>query len=170
VQNYVEGKYFTQSQPIAFDDIPSNNGVASEAQSYVSGNFAPGKPQKIKLTPYRVPRVFDPRAVPLYPDLVPEEEVPAAPPEEAPPAEQGPAEEPTPTETPVPLIELTITPEAEPTELPPTETPTPEPEPTAVPSEAPSATPLPPTATTVPDTPTPEPPEDTPTAESTTEP
>jgi murein DD-endopeptidase MepM/ murein hydrolase activator NlpD len=166
VQPFVEGKYMTQSQPIAFDDIPTNNGVAVSGQSYVSGNFAPGKPQKIKLTPYRVSRVFNPQAVPLFPDLVPEEEVPAIPPEDVPPT---PEDSPTPTETPIPLVELTITPEPSPTDEPtstwtpePLETVVPTPEaPTAVPSETPTEpvvpTPLPPTETPTPEPPEPEP-------------
>ena len=170
VQPFVEGKYFTQSQPIAFDDIPENSGVATSGQSYVSGNFAPGKPQKIKLTPYRVSRVFDPRAVPLFPELVPEKEVEAVPPEEPPPPPPPPPEDtPVPTETPIPLVELTITPEAEATEAP-TETFTPEPPetvvptplpPTVAPGETPTEvvvpTPEAPTATSTPEPPAPEP-------------
>jgi murein DD-endopeptidase MepM/ murein hydrolase activator NlpD len=164
VQPYVEGKYFTQSQPIAFDDIPSNNGVAVSGESYVSGNFAPGKPQKIKLTPYRVPRVFNPLAKPLNPELVPTEELAAQPAEEAPPVEETPI----PTETPLPLPELTITPEPSPTDEP-TATWTPEPvAPTAVP---PTPEPASPTSEPPTETPTPEPPPtETPTSEATAEP
>ena len=39
----------------------SNDGVPVEGKSYVSGNYGRGKPQKIKLTPWRVPREFNPR-------------------------------------------------------------------------------------------------------------
>jgi murein DD-endopeptidase MepM/ murein hydrolase activator NlpD len=159
VQPFVEGKYFTQSQPIAFDDIPSNNGVAITNESYVSGNFAPGKPQKIKLTPYRVSRAFNPLAKPLRPELVPDEELSAEPPLEWP----TPADTETPTETPIPLIELTITPEPSPTDEP-TATFTPEPAETVVPT--PYVEPWTPTSTpTDVVVPTPEPPIETPTPE-----
>jgi murein DD-endopeptidase MepM/ murein hydrolase activator NlpD len=161
VQPFVEGKYFTQSQPIAFDDIPSNEGVAAYGESYVSGNFGPGKPQKIQLTPYRVPRVFNPQARPLHPEIVQAENP-------TPTAVPPPADTPTPTKTPVPLAEWSITPETEtpyPTETPtpiPTDTPVPPPPP---PSNTPIPTPVPPT-----DTPVPPPPTDTPTVEAQGEP
>jgi murein DD-endopeptidase MepM/ murein hydrolase activator NlpD len=162
VQPYVEGKYYTQSQPIAFDDVPSNDGVPREGMSYVSGNYGPGKPQKIKLTPRRVPREFNPQAVPLVRGL--EQADPDAPP--------PPPPEPTPTETPTPppLAEWLITPETETPEPEATETPTPELTETPTP-EPPTATstpvppPPPPTDTPPPaDTPVP-PPADTPTEE-----
>jgi murein DD-endopeptidase MepM/ murein hydrolase activator NlpD len=160
VQPYVEGKYYTQSQPIAFDDVAANEGVPDYGGSYASGNYGPGKPQKLKLTPWRVPRVFDPRAVPLLPTLKQAEDPGAI--DEAVPVEDTatstatapPLAEwlitPVPSETPEPMA--TETPTAEPTM---TETPVPPPPP---PTETP--TPEPPTPT---DTPVPEP--DTPTAE-----
>lgn len=167
VQRTEEGRYFTQSLPVAFDDVSKNNGVPKEGQSLVSGNFGKGKPQKIKLTPYRVPRVFDPRAVPLDPTLreadpnavheTPMPEPPPAP-EDAPATEQLPSPEATHTATET----VTRTPTATPT---PTETPTPTPEP-------PAATPTPtmrvePASTDTPpaiiETATPAPPGDTPT-------
>jgi murein DD-endopeptidase MepM/ murein hydrolase activator NlpD len=165
VQPYVEGKYFTQSQPIAFDDIPTDNGVAREGNSYVSGNYAPGKPQKIKLTPYRVSRQFNPQAVPLYPDLVQAEDLGPTPEPSLEP------DTPTPTKTPVPLAELYTTPEVQatdtPTPEPPLEVPTEEtvptphaPPPTATPTDVVVPTPLAPTATPVlipTDTPQPDP-------------
>lgn len=169
VQTYVENKYLTQSQPIAFDDIPSNEGVARYGVDYVSGNYGPGKPQKIPLTPHRVSRAFNPLAKPLLPDLIPDEEL------EATPSVVPPEDTATPTRTAVPLIESYTTwePEATPTETPiPTETPVPEPSATEVivptpptlPPPPPSATPVPPT-----DTPVPAPPTDTPTPDAPTE-
>lgn len=155
VQPFVEGKYFTQSQPIAFDEIPDNGGVPTDGRSYVSGNFGPGQEQKIKLNAYRVPRVFNPQARPLHPEIVQAENpTPTA----IPPA----VDTPTPTKTPVPLAEWSITPE---TETPyPTDTPTPEPPTPEPPPNTPVPTPIPPTDTPVPiptDTPVP-PPTDTP--------
>lgn len=163
VQQFVEGKYFTQSQPIAFDDIPTNNGVPVYGHSYVSGNYGPGKPQKIKLTPYRVQRTFDPRAVPLNPELV-QAENPTETPAPSKPQDTATAT-PSPTRTPLPLVELTITPEVE------TETPTPEPSPTEIVPDTPTvpppptATPVPPTATLT-LTPVPPPPTETPTPQA----
>jgi murein DD-endopeptidase MepM/ murein hydrolase activator NlpD len=145
--------YLTQSLPIAFDDIPNNNGVPVEGRSYVSGNYGAGKPQKIKLTPYRVSREFNPQAVPLNADLIPQEPVADLAP---------PTEIPTATDTPLPLAESLITPIAtstrtpapSPTPLPPTSTPVPPPAPTDTPSP-PTATPTPATTDTpVPPTPT----------------
>lgn len=133
--------YLTQSLPIAFDDISNNAGVPSEGRSYASGNYGSGKPQKIKLTPYRVSREFNPRAVPLNADLIPKEPV-AAP-------TAAPTETPTETETstPVPLAESLITPVS-------TSTPRPRHTPTDTPAE-PTSTPVPPPPT---DTSTPLPP------------
>jgi hypothetical protein len=151
VQRTVEGAYFSQSIPIAFDDIPDNDGVPRQGQSYVSGNFGPGKPQKIKLIPRRVPREFNPQAVPLYPSLV----------------EEKPVFAPTPSAPPTPVD--TATPEGTPTATPlvpdstevPTEIPTETPIPTEIPSE--TATPVAPSAThTSTRTPVPPPPTDTP--------
>ena len=142
VEPFVEGKYFTQSQPIAFDDVSSGNGVASDGTSYVSGNYAPGRPQKIRLTPYRVSREFNPRAVPLHPEIVPAEN-----PTETPVAAAGTE---TPTPTAVPNAEsYTEVPTETPTE---TTTPTPTPEPTEIVVATP---PPPPTATLVIPTPLP---------------
>jgi murein DD-endopeptidase MepM/ murein hydrolase activator NlpD len=152
---YEPGKYFTQSQPIAFDDIPTDGGVAVEGKSYVSGNYAPGKPQKIKLTPYRVSREFNPQAVPLHPEIVPAEN-----PTQTPASEATATETPSPTHTPIPAAESY-------TEIPtetPTETPTPEPEvvvptpeappPSATATDVVVPTPMPPTSTPLPtDTP-----------------
>lgn len=153
--------YFTQSLPIAFDDIPDKNGVPVEGSSYVSGNFGRGKPQKIKLTPYRVSREFNPKAVPLNADLIPQEPV-AAP-------TSTPTDTPTATDTPLPLAETLITPIPTNTQLPtetPTDTPTPEPSSTPTPPP-PTATPVPPTIapTVAPvNTPAPPPPTSTPVA------
>lgn len=155
VERFDPDHYLTQSLPIAFDDIPEKGGVPVEGRSYISGNFGRGKPQKIKLTPYRVSREFNPKAVPLNADLIPKE--PIAPPE--PP----PTETPTATETPLPLAESLITPLPTNTMLP-TETPTETPtvEPSATPEPPPPApatdTPVPPTSTPAvapSDTPTP---------------
>jgi hypothetical protein len=69
VQRTEEGRYFTQSLPVAFDDINKREGVPVEGASYVSGNYGRGKPQKIKLTPHRAERVFAPKAIPADPAL-----------------------------------------------------------------------------------------------------
>lgn len=170
VQTYVENKYLTQSQPIAFDDIRTGDGVATYGVSYVSANYGPGKPQKIQLTPHRVPRVFNPLAKPLIPDLAAEEELEV-------PAPTAPVPDtPTPTRTPVPLIESYTTWEPTATDTPeptPTDTPVPEatatevvvPTPPTLPPPPPSATPPPPpvTPTPIPPTDTPSPDIDTPT-------
>lgn len=149
VQRFDPDHYLTQSLPIAFDDIPEKGGVPVDGRSYISGNFSRGKPQKIKLTPYRVSREFNPKAVPLNADLIPKEPVaPLAPP---------PTETPTATDTPLPLAESLITPE-------PTSTRPPPDTPTGTPTLEPSATPEPPPApTSVPATDTPVPPASTPT-------
>ncbi len=148
-------RYFAQSLPVAFDDIRRNDGVPQEGQSLVSGNYGPGQPQKIKLTPHRVPRIFNPVAVPANPLLVQE-----VPPEATPAAIPGAGE------PPVPVAPDTATPEPPPTDTPwPEDTPRPErtdePDPTETPRPAdtppPDATEPPPSATA--------PPDDTPTAE-----
>ncbi len=151
VQPYVEGKYFTQSQPVAFDDISGSDGVPVYGRSYASGNYGPGKPQKIELTPHHVSREFNPQAVPLVRGLE------QADPDAAPPP---PTPEPTPTETPtpLPLIEWQITPETETPEPEATETATPEPTATNTPVPPPPPPPPPPAAT---NTPTPLPPTET---------
>jgi len=149
--------YFQQSLPIAFDDIAKNEGVPFEGQSLVSGNYAPGQPQKIKQTPHRTERVFNPVAVASNPLLV-----------EALPTET-PTALPAPSETPVPppadAAADTATPEPPATETPwPEDTPRPEstdePEPTE--TMPPADTPVP-AATEPPATMT-APPEDTPVA------
>jgi murein DD-endopeptidase MepM/ murein hydrolase activator NlpD len=163
VQTYVENKYLTQSLPIAFDDIPAKEGVALDGVSYASGNYGPGKPQKIPLTPHRVSRAFNPLAKPLIRDLISDSELEATPP--------PPPDTPTPTKTPVPLIESYTTFEPEPSETP---EPTLTPEPTATevitPPPPPTATVTqqPPTATAPAATDTPEPPTETPSAEEPT--
>jgi murein DD-endopeptidase MepM/ murein hydrolase activator NlpD len=159
----------TQSLPVAFDDISTNEGVPQEGRSYVSGNFGKGQPQKIKLTPWRVQRVFNPTARPADPSLFEEPLVPTPTPE---PPMPEPERIDTPTATPetptiTPVPDETDTPEPEPTETAvPTETPvptlTPAPD-TPTPTPAPTDTPLPAATTAVPateepatDTPTPE--------------
>lgn len=140
VQPYVEGKYFTQSQPVAFDDISGNDGVPGYGSSYVSANYGPGKSQKIELTPHRVSREFNPQAVPLVRGLE-QADPDAVPPTPPPPPEPTPTE----TATPLPLAEWFITPETETPEPAPTETPVPEP--TATEVSVPTPVPPPPTAT-----------------------
>lgn len=146
VQRSEENRPLTQSLPVAFDDINTNSGVPQEGRSYVSGNFGEGQAQKIKLTPWRVPRAFNPTARPADPKLV-----------------DGP---PLPTPTPAPFAEQRVdpasaaTPTPAPTE-PPTRTPvpddtnTPEPDDASTPAPAnteppPTGTPAPPTATLTP--------------------
>jgi len=175
--------YFTQSLPIAFDDISDNDGVPREGRSYVSGNFGHGKPQRIKLTLHRHVRPFAPIARPVDPTLLEAEHVEVPPiigdvdtptPE---PASEGvsptPTETPEPTDTPRPTRTPSVTPSATgtptafatatpvptdtltPTATPsPTDTPVP---PTSTPAP-PTNTPLPPTALPPTDTPTPAPP------------
>ena len=141
-------RYFQQSLPIAFDDIAKNEGVPYEGQSLVSGNYGPGQPQKIKLTPHRTERVFNPVAVAANPLLV--QAI----------LDETPTVLPAPSETLVPPAADTATPEPSATETPwPEDTPRPEstgePEPTDTP--VPTATEPPPTDTA--------PPADTPVAE-----
>jgi murein DD-endopeptidase MepM/ murein hydrolase activator NlpD len=151
VQRFDENRPLTQSLPVAFDDIDTNSGVPQDGRSYVSGNYGKGQPQKLKLTPWRVPRVFNPTARPADPQLVEEPALPT----------------PTPTR-PDPAAEPASTGTATPTE-PPTRTPvpddtnTPEPDATSTPVPAntqppATATPKPPTSTSTPpatETPTP---------------
>ncbi|HZP58457.1 MAG TPA: M23 family metallopeptidase [Dehalococcoidia bacterium] len=175
VERTVEGQYFAQSLPIAFDDISRNDGVPQDGESYVSGNYGRGKPQKIKLTPHRVPREFNPVAQPLNPDLA--EAVAPPPAADAPPVPTDtPAPEGLPPSTPSPSS--TVEPDDTATPVP-TDTPAPEDTATPVPPPpSPTATetpaPPPPTPTDTPagiaaqqtappDTPTPTP-TDTPTA------
>ena len=168
VEQFESDHYLTQALPTAFDDISNHNGVPVEGRAYASGNYGRGKPQKIKLTPYRVSREFNPRAVPLNADLIPKEPV-AGP-------TSTPTETPTATNTPLPLAESLITPIPTNTRVPentptpePTSTPVPPP-PTPAPPPPPTATPAPPTNTPVvpaTHTPTPPAPTDTPAATAT---
>lgn len=160
-----DGSYFTQSLPIAFDDIAEDGGVPQEGRSYVSGNYAPGTPRKVKLTPHHEPRLFDPRAVAANPDFF---EVPSPTPTTTATATAAATETPPPTpgatlvaETPTPPPTPTGEPAAEATEPPGVATATPEPEPTLADTPTP---PPEPTSTPLPvDTPPPDP---APTAES----
>jgi murein DD-endopeptidase MepM/ murein hydrolase activator NlpD len=148
VQQTVEGVYFTQSLPVAFDDISENDGVPIEGASYVSGNFGRGKPQKIKLTPHRAQRIFAPKAVPADPRLTEALPQPSATPEgesqESWVAGVQTAAAANAYETPAPTWTETAT--ATPTE---TYTPTPipaasdTPQPVATPTPVPSDTPVP---------------------------
>jgi murein DD-endopeptidase MepM/ murein hydrolase activator NlpD len=153
VQRSSEDRYFTQSVPIAFDDIPRDEGVPQEGKSYVSGNYGPGKPQKIGLTPYRVPRIFNPVAVPADPTII--EAVPEVVPTPAPEpgdaaGESGPGD-----------AAVIDTPAASET---PSETETPRPTRTPTPSDTPTATHTPSPTPSATDTPSPtvEPPPTTP--------
>ncbi|HEY7801227.1 MAG TPA: peptidoglycan DD-metalloendopeptidase family protein [Dehalococcoidia bacterium] len=157
VERTQDGQYFTQSLPIAFDDIPSNNGVPQEGQSYVSGNFGSGQEQTVKLTPHHVPRVFNPVAKPKDPTL---QEAPPPPP---PGATPSPSDTPLADDsnTPTAVASSTLTPEASETSTAtdtetavPTQTgtPTPEPTSTATPTSVPATpTDVPPSATAPPD-------------------
>jgi murein DD-endopeptidase MepM/ murein hydrolase activator NlpD len=164
VQSTVEDRYLTQSLPIAFDDVPDNDGVPVEGESYVSGNYGSGKPQKTPLSPRRSERVFAPKATPADPSF---SEIPFA---EQTPLLEWPTAAPTetPADTETPTETATETPTETPTPLPtdtPVPTATPTPVPTDTPPPAPSDTPTPEPLT---DTPTPEPPPtDTPTPEPT---
>jgi murein DD-endopeptidase MepM/ murein hydrolase activator NlpD len=153
VQRNVEHRYFTQSIPIAFDDIRSNNGVPQHGRSYVSGNFGRGQEQRIPLTPHRVPRVFNPVAVPANPELMAADPAPvptptpedaATGPEDGAAAEppqsgtQGSAAEPAATPPPAwtPVTEPSVTPTHTRTS---TAIPTPKPPPTSTPPPSPAA-------------------------------
>jgi murein DD-endopeptidase MepM/ murein hydrolase activator NlpD len=155
VQRTVEGAYFSQSLPIAFDDVPDNDGVPRPGASYVSGNFGPGKPQKIALTPRRVQREFNPQAVPLYPSLVEAEPV-FAPTPGINTTSDTPTPEGTPTATPL-IPDSTEVPTEIPTDTPePSATPEPfTPEPSSTNTHTP--TPPPPPATPTPEPPSPVP-------------
>jgi murein DD-endopeptidase MepM/ murein hydrolase activator NlpD len=152
VQRTGDGGYFKQSLPIAFDDVPSNQGVPQEGRSYVSGNFGKGQPQKIKLTPRRVARVFNPVATPADASLIEADpnHIVTPTPEAAAPGEDGAPEWPTPGPDTATAEPDTATPEPD--------TPTPAPDTPTSTHTAP-----PPTATaTATDTPEPAP-TDTPT-------
>ena len=159
VERTEAGRYISQSLPVAFDDISRNEGVPVQDQTYMSGNYGHGNPQKIKLTPRRVARAFNPVAVPADPALIEAQPLPE------PTADAG-SEAPWPTFTPEPLGWFMGGP-PEPTRTPrptstatetPTETPTPVPPPTSTPTPLPqpTATPIPPTIAPS-DTPTPDP-------------
>ncbi len=145
-------RYFTQSLPIAFDDIPKNDGVPVEGESYMSGNYGRGQPQKIKLTPWRVPREFNPVARPENPILIEALPDQVPPPPEAPPSETPPTDAPvataegaTPASTNTPRATRTPTVTVTGTATPiPSDTATPTPTATA------TATTEPPTATDTP--------------------
>jgi hypothetical protein len=158
VQRTGEGGYFKQSLPIAFDDIPDNEGIPQEGRSYVSGNFGKGKPQKIALTPRRVPRTFNPVAVPANPALIeadPNHVVTPVPTEDVPAAREDATLE-WPTAEPD-----TATPEPD-TATPEPDTPTPAPDTPTSTSTAPPPTATPPAT----DTPAPPPPTETPTVQA----
>lgn len=161
VQRTSPDSYFTQSLPVAFDDIPRNSGVPDEGASYVSGNFGPGKPQKIGLTPYRVPRIFNPQAKPANAAVV--ESVP-------PPAGEQPAPGDGTVHDPnawfaaaTAFAAPSATSTAEPTNTP-TKTPTPRAEPSDTPEPPPADTPPPAPSSTPVNSPTAEP--ETPTTEA----
>lgn len=148
VQSFSDTSYFTQSQPVAFDDVKEPDGVPREGQSYVSGNYGRGESQKIKLTPRRVPRIFNPVATPADP-TVRDGPIETSPP--PPDAASSP-------EAVVPNAEPTAPPEDTPT---PGRTATPEPTDTPGPDEPPPPDdpppPPPPTATSTPAPPEPSP-------------
>ncbi|TAK69080.1 MAG: M23 family metallopeptidase, partial [Dehalococcoidia bacterium] len=138
VQRTEPNHYFTQSMPIAFDDIPGNEGVPQPDHSYVSGNYGHGKEQKLKLTPHRDLRPFAPIARPADPALLEGQHIAVPPIIGAPdtptpePVNPGPTsndapasnDTPTPTDTPRPTRTPSVTPSA---------TPTPPPDATATP-------------------------------------
>jgi murein DD-endopeptidase MepM/ murein hydrolase activator NlpD len=176
-------RYFTQSLPIAFDDIAGNNGVPQEGKSYVSGNAGHGKTLGAA-TPHRAQRPFHPVARPADPTLLEGDKDAAPPPPPSPPS----LDTTLPADADTPPPDPSITPRPSRTATPrPTHTPTPTPAPsdTAAPTDTPvpSDTPVPPAPTDTPpppptdtpvpqptDTPTPEPPPDTPTSTETPSP
>ena len=145
--------YFTQSLPIAFDDIPDNNGVPQESHSYVSGNYGHGRLPKIALTPHHDVRPFAPIARPADPTLLEGEHVvvpPVVGATDTPTPDTGVS--PTPTQTPrsTDTPRPTRTPTATPTRAPdatdtPVLTDTPSPSPTDTPVPPLTETPVPPT-------------------------
>ncbi len=167
--------YFTQSVPIAFDDISDNEGVPQPERSYVSGNYGHGKEQKLKLTPHHGIRPFAPIARPADPTLLEGEHVevppiigaPDTPTPEPPTADVMPSasDTPEPTHTPRPTRTPSVTPSVTPTPPPdatatPVPTDTPVPPPTDTPVPPPTDTPVPPPTDTP--APPPPPPTDTP--------
>ncbi len=179
VQITQDGAYSTQSVPITFDDVAGRSGIPAEGETLVSGNYGPGKPQKIKLTPRRVPRVFNPTARPVDPRLAeaplpPDVPLPSPDALAALPVDTAlPADTPTENPTETSTRTATNTPRPTGTPVPPSATAspapsdTPSPAPSDTPTPAPSDTPSPaPSDTRSPapsDTPTPEP-GDTPSA------
>ncbi len=168
VERTEEGRYFTQSLPVAFDDVSKGAGVPQENQTYASGNYGRGKQQKIKLTPHRVPREFNPIATPAVPGLLEGDPKPVVtpPPADLSPAAAAPTDRGAPTDAPAsnaPPADAPTAPDSTRTPRP-TRTPTPEPSDTPLP--APSDTPVPqPSETPAPrpsDTPIPLPPSETP--------
>ena len=158
-----QGHYFTQSLPIAFDDIADNNGVPQEGHSYISGNYGHGNQHPVTLTLHHDVRPFAPIAAPANPALIEGLTIAVPPLIGAPPApvpnptESAPATATdtaaTATLTPRPTHTPTRTPTADPSSTPvPTDTPTPTPSDTPTPTA--TDTPPPPTPT---DTPTPDP-------------
>ncbi|MDE3095349.1 MAG: peptidoglycan DD-metalloendopeptidase family protein [Chloroflexota bacterium] len=157
VERTEAGQYYTQSLPIAFDDISAHDGVPQEGASYASQNYPPGSLHAVWLVRHRVPRAFHPMATPLNPSLM-----------EAPPppalAASGTAtaaatSTPTPiptalssaTPTPTPTATATITPTATATAtITATPTATAAPSPSPSPTVAASPTPAPATSTPAP--------------------
>jgi murein DD-endopeptidase MepM/ murein hydrolase activator NlpD len=166
VQGTIEGQYFSQSQPVTFDDVPGD-GVPQEGRSYVSGNFGGARSKAVKLTVARAQRPFNPKAKPDDPLLA--EAVAGSPTLTPTPGE---SETPTPEATATLTAEPTPTPEQEPTGTPTPASPTPESSPTVVPATATPDSPASPLATPTPaatklpvaDTPAPPDPSETPTA------
>ena len=157
VERTEPGRYFTQSLPIAFDDIASDDGVPRDGEAYVSANVPPGTPQTWWLTPHHYPRRFAPIAAPADPTLIEAEHIVVPPMIGA----DTPTPEPAPTDAaPVDSVSPEPTGTARPTRTP-TETPvntaTPVPTDTPLPGETPlpTDTPLPSPAPTDTDTPVP---------------
>ena len=164
VERTQEGQYFTQSVPIAFDDISTTDGIPQQDASYVSGNFGGGHEQTVKLTPHHVPREFNPIAQPADPTLM---EAPPPPPPPAPgepPAPASPNGAPV-ADTPSAVPSSTLTPLPSSTPLPTETFP-----PTNTPQPAATQTVPPATATEPPPTPTPAAPPSLPPAPSATPP
>jgi hypothetical protein len=162
VERTEPGRYFTQSLPIAFDDIAANDGVPQDGKSYVSANVEPGTPQMAKLTPHHYPRRFAPIAAPADPTLIEGEHVivppmiGAVPPLPEPAPTDAATVGPEPTITPRPARRPTHTPTPNPTATAaPSDTPLPAPTATDTPIPAPAATDTPPPAPAATDTPPP---------------
>jgi murein DD-endopeptidase MepM/ murein hydrolase activator NlpD len=150
VEHTQPNRYFTQSLPVAFDEISKDDGVPQDGQSYVSGNYGRGREQRIKLTPHRVPRPFAPVATPADPTLIEAEHIDVPPvvgedtplPESAPTDAAPPgAATPAPSET----VRPTRTPSITRQRRRPRQTPAPELAPpdtcTPTPTDTPSSTP-----------------------------